>query len=132
MQSDTVRPARPKKSTRPKSSEKARRLIRATLRRCKNNQSAAARALRLPNQGQLRKMLLGTLKDTPEMKAAIVRANVRAKRAWSFEKLDPAQCVDPAHLKHVINDLSRLVETLRALTPKEGNHTNGNNLQNEV
>jgi hypothetical protein len=69
-------------------------------------------------------MMLGTLKDTPEMKAAIMRADARAKRAWGFEKLDPAQCVDPLRLKKAISDLGRLVETLRALGPMGDNHTN--------
>lgn len=125
------RTLRPKSAQNAKSSPEARRLIRAALRRHKTYRGVS-RALGLANHMQAVRMLKGVIRDTPEMKAAIVRANARAKRAWSFAKLDPANCVDPAHLKNVINDLSRLVETLRALTPKEGEHTNENNLQGDV
>lgn len=125
------RSLRPKSAQNAKSSPEARRLLRASLRRHKTYRGVA-KALGLSNHMQAVRMLKGEIRDTPEMKAAIVRANTRAKRAWSFEKLVPANCVDPAHLRNVINDLSRLVETLRALTPKEGERTNENNLQGDV
>jgi hypothetical protein len=76
-QSHTVRP---KSSERPKSlksSLQARKLIRAALKITKGNQSAAARLLKLPNQGQLRRMLLGEIKDTPSMLLALQRAERR-------------------------------------------------------
>lgn len=76
-----------------KSSAAARRLIRAALKR-HGSQRAAARALGLPNQAQLSKMLAGTIRDTPAMRAALARADARAKRAWAMVKVEQGACVD--------------------------------------
>src|SRR5258707_12707571 len=91
-----------------KSSLVARRLIRATLKRCKNgSQHEAARRLRLPNQAQLRKMLRGEIRDTPAMKAALARADMRAARAWAFEKVEEWATVDPALVLQSVERLER-------------------------
>jgi|SRR5579859_6153432 len=70
-----------------KSSRAARRLIRAVVKRA-GSQRAAARLLGLPTQAQLSKMLRGEIADTPAMKAALARADARAKRAWSMVRAD--------------------------------------------
>ena len=112
MRTDTVSPAKPKK---PKSSLAARRLIRAALRRHKNNNRAAARALGLPNAAQLQKMLRGAIKDTPSMKVALKRADVRADRARNFVKAESARTIDPAELRCVLKQLSETTRLLEAL-----------------
>src|SRR3989304_5055575 len=73
----------PKTSKRLKSSRRARELIRCALARY-GSQRKAARALGLTNQAQLHRMLHGLIRDTPAMKAAIVRAKERARRAYHF------------------------------------------------
>ncbi|MCS6909091.1 MAG: hypothetical protein NZM11_00755 [Anaerolineales bacterium] len=78
---------------KPKSSPEARKLIRAVLKQCGGNQREAARRLRLPNQAQLRKMLNGTIRDTPAMHAALMRARKRAERAWAMERPAPPKPV---------------------------------------
>jgi hypothetical protein len=72
-----------------KSTPAARRLIYAALRRCKNSQRGAARLLLLPNAAQLNKMKRGLIGDTPSMKAALRRADDRARRAWLMIPADP-------------------------------------------
>jgi hypothetical protein len=112
MRTDTVRPAKPKK---PKSSLAARRLIRAALRRHKNNNRAAARALGLPNAAQLQKTLSGAIKDTPSMKVALKRADVRADRARNFVKAESVHTIDPAELRCVLKQLDEAKRLLDAL-----------------
>lgn len=106
-----TRPRRPLKS-----SLAARRLIRATLKRCpRGSQHEAARRLRLPNQAQLRKMLHGEIRDTPAMKAALARADARAARAWAFEKADERQAVDALLVLESVVRLERELAMLKAL-----------------
>jgi hypothetical protein len=64
-----------------KSSQKARRLIEAVVKQCGGNEREAARRLQLPNHAQLRKMRRGQIGDTPAMRAALLRAEERARRA---------------------------------------------------
>lgn len=91
-------------------------MIGAALRRYKTTR-AAARALKLSNHMQLVRMLDGSIRDTPQMKMALARANARAKRAWSLIKLEEADCIDPAQIKPIVGELSRVLEVLRALAP---------------
>jgi len=112
MRTDTISPAKAKKH---KSSLAARRLIRAALRRHKNNNRAAARALGLPNAAQLQKMLSGAIKDTPSMKAALKRADVRADRARYFVKAESVHTIDPTELRCVLKQLNETTRLLDAL-----------------
>jgi hypothetical protein len=91
MARDTVRP---KTAKRTKSSRAARALIKAAIQRY-GSQRRAARALGLPNQSQLRKILLGLMKDTPAMRAAIARAKERARRAYYFVPPPPKNGAEP-------------------------------------
>lgn len=78
------RPLTPKPRKTLKSSLVARRLIRAAIKQC-GGQRGAAKALHLPNQAQLRKMLRGEIKDTKQMLAEIARRERLAHRTyWSF------------------------------------------------
>ncbi len=104
----------PQNRRSPKSSLRARRLIRATLRHCQNNQHAAARALRLPNQAQLRRMLRGEIPDTPAMQAALVRADARAARAWSLEKGDNS-AIDVQLVLASVEQIERELAVLKSL-----------------
>lgn len=97
-----------------KSTPAARRLIRAALRR-HGTQARAARALGLPSQAQLSRMLAGTLGDTPAMKAALVRADARGKRAWALVKETPAAGVDAEQVQAVIAEMETLVARLKSL-----------------
>ena len=116
----TVRPKEAKKPKLKKSSPEARRLIRAALRKHKSTRQAT-RVLKLSNHMQLVRMLKGEIRDTPQMKAAIVRADARGKRAWSLTRLDEAECIDPAQIKPIIGELERLLKQLQALTPNGHN-----------
>jgi hypothetical protein len=63
-----------------KSSPEARRLIRAALigkgrTRKQNSWAQVASILKLPTGAQAYKMYVGTIRDTPSMKAAIKRAD---------------------------------------------------------
>lgn len=87
------------------------------LKQCKGNQHAAARRLQLPNQAQLRKMLNGDMRDTPAMRAALMRAKKRADRAWAMEREDmkPVVCADQvrAELRVIINKAEALIYLLK-------------------
>jgi hypothetical protein len=102
----------PKRVKRLKSSLTARKLIRVALERHHNNQSAAARALRLPNQAQLYRILHGLIRDTPAMRAAIARAKERARRAYCFmppERGDNGHVIDYSELRIIVEQLNRLL-----------------------
>jgi len=79
-----TRPNLPKTRKKPKSSNAARKLIRSAYRHHKSIRGAA-RAIGLDNPMQLIRMMEGTMKDTPAMRAAIRRADHRARLAWSFK-----------------------------------------------
>ncbi len=108
------RTVRPKSAQNTKSTPEARRLIRAVMRRrATRTVRSAAHALRLANHMQLVRMRDGSIRDTPEMKAALARADARAKRAWAGERLESS--VDPLQLKAAVAELERAVKTLRLL-----------------
>ena len=73
-------------------SPEARKLILATLKKCKGSESAAARVLRLPVRSQLGRMLRGEMRETPAMKAAVIRAKARAadaaRKAFVMDRSD--------------------------------------------
>lgn len=102
--------------TRPqaKSSAGARRLIRAALKRHKT-QRAAAKALCLPSQAQLSKMLAGEIRDTPAMKAALARADARARRAWGMVKPEQGACLDRELLLAAVERLERELAQIKYL-----------------
>lgn len=106
---------RPARARKPKSSERARRLIECAVRR-HGSERAAARALDLPNQAQLNKLRRGLIRDTPAMKAALLRADKRAERAWRMVAA-PRQTteIDPEAVKQTIRDLYLKIATLAAL-----------------
>lgn len=89
-------------------------MIRAALRRY-NSQHKAARALGLPNQAQLAKMLAGEIRDTPAMKAALARADQRAKRAWAMVKEETLTVVDRDLILASVERLERELAMLKSL-----------------
>jgi hypothetical protein len=94
----------------PKSSAKARELIRAALKRTDDNHLAASKLLQLPNSAQMDKMLAGTIHDTPAMKLQIKLADERARRArLRLPRLTPN---GRAHLE--VDELDRLAEQCEA------------------
>lgn len=63
-------------------------------------------------------MLHGLIRDTPAMKAAIVRAKERARRAYHFippERGDNGHVIDYSELRIIVDQLTRLLA--RADTP---------------
>lgn len=103
--------------SKPKSSRTARQLINAAVKKFGSEVKAAA-ALGIPNSTQLNKMRKGTLHDTPAMKAAILEAKARAKRAFLFiprrrdiKPIDPA-AIDLA-LQTLDTDLMALAQLLQ-------------------
>jgi hypothetical protein len=100
-----------------KSTPAARRLIRAALKRCGNSQRAAARLLRLPNAAQLNKMMRGLIGDTPSMKAALRRADDRARRAWRMIPADPPddETIDRAAVHTLWCELKALTKRFEAM-----------------
>ena len=72
---------RQKTRRRLKSSLKVRRLLRAAVKRHKTYR-AVARLFGVSSHTYVIRMLKGTMRDTPEMKLAVARADERAKRAW--------------------------------------------------
>ena len=92
---------------KPKSSSAARRLIRAALRRHKT-QRAAARALGLPNQAQLRKMLAGEMQVTIQLRKVVCGTELQVVQ----EGLPSAIPVEPCYLgwQESLAQLAYLVE----------------------
>jgi hypothetical protein len=128
MKSRPVSQVPPKKAVRLKSSPEARRLIEAALRRAKGSERKAAHALGLPNQAQLNKMQRGLIRDTPAMKAALIRAGQRAKRAWSFvpQPSGPCDVVDKAAVATLWRELKALTKRFESIMPKD-DHGDSNN-----
>ena len=110
-----TQPTRPVTRPGPKSSVAARRLIKAALKRHKDNQRASARALRLPNHAQMMRMLRGEIGDTPAMRAAIERAETRAKRAYYLVHESDAPTVDVELLCQAVERVERELNTLKEL-----------------
>jgi len=101
-----------------KSSPEARRLIRAALhgRNSKgkpNSWVQVASILKLPTGAQAYKMYFGLIKDTPSMKAAIKRADARAKRAWSMVRLDHQE-IDCVQVLNDVRDVARRIAVIEA------------------
>jgi hypothetical protein len=104
-------PSRKSEKKRPtrKISSDARRLIVATVRRCKSER-AAAKLLKLKSHNHLRRMLRGEMSETPEMRAAVVRARARAQRAFLMSgKLTQASTVDVEELERAKRMLDELI-----------------------
>jgi hypothetical protein len=103
-----------------KSSPEARKLIKAVLKRCKGNQHEAARRLKLNNQSQLRKMLNGTLRDTPAMRAALKRADARARKAWLMEHRGDPPALDREIAQNTLSRMKRELSFLETLLQVNG------------
>ena len=108
----------PKTLKNAKSSSEARRLIRAALigkgrSRKQNSWAQVAAILKLPTGAQAYKMYVGSIRDTPSMKAAIKRADARAKRAWSMVRLDHQE-IDCAQVLNDVRDIHRRIEIIEA------------------
>lgn len=107
-------PKSPQNPKSPKSSIEARRLLRAAVRRFGSQRKAAA-ALHISSQAAFNKMLHGTLRDTKEMKAAILRADNRSKSAWLMVKLETVGDLDKSALAVIVKDVEQLLENIKAL-----------------
>jgi|SRR5579859_3191649 len=107
-----------------KSSPAARRLIRAAVAR-HHSQHKAARALGLPTQAQLAKMLHGEIRDTPAMKAALARADARARRAWAMVKDEPGPAVDVELVLTSVERVERELAVLKSLVRDYAKTANG-------
>jgi hypothetical protein len=120
MARDTIRPKTAKRPARTKSSPEARKLINIALRRYKSERQAA-RALRLPTYAQLNQMRRGLIRDTPAMKAALIRAGQRAKRAWSFvpQPSGPCDVIDRATVAALWKELKLLTKRFESIMLKE-------------
>jgi len=115
MPSHAVRPKSRSRSKSPKrSSPAARRLIESAVSRY-GSEVKAARALGLPNQAQLNKMRRGLIKDTPAMRAALLKAKARAKRAWAMVPEVHEATLDVETIQAQITMLGNDVEVLNHL-----------------
>lgn len=106
---------RPKPKNGPtRISPESRKLIRATLRRCHGNESEASRLLRLPVRSQLGRMLRGEMRETPAMRAAVLRARARAAKAFCWEQPDVTMA-DREHVRKLIGEVRWIIEVLEGL-----------------
>lgn len=102
----------------PISSAAARRLCEAAVKRYGSLRKAAA-ALGLKSHGQLYQIMKGRMRDTAEMKAALRRADRRAKRAWELVRDEgPAPRVDIDALRGAISAAERQLKLMRELMKK--------------
>ncbi len=108
---------RPKVQKNPKSSAAARRLIEAYVKVHKTERTAAKK-LGLKNHAQLGRMRRGEMRDTPEMKAALIKADKRAKRAWALAPDLTGAPVDTDVLRAQLSMLAADVEATIDLLPK--------------
>jgi len=60
-------------------------------------------------------MLSGAIRDTPSMRAALKRADVRADRARYFVKAESVHTIDPAELRCALKQLNETTRLLDAL-----------------
>jgi hypothetical protein len=91
-------------------SPEARKLILATVRRYKS-QRKAARVLRLKSHIHLVRMLKGEMRETPAMKAAVIRAKARASRAFLMERED-VPLVERERIARLVRDAKAIIEIL--------------------
>lgn len=104
----------------PISSAAARRLCEAAVKRYGSLRKAAA-ALGLKSHGQLYQIMKGRMRDTAEMKAALRRADRRAKRAWELVRDEgPAPHIDVAALRGAISVVDRQLKLMRELLKQHG------------
>jgi hypothetical protein len=86
-------------------SPEARTLIRATLRQCHGSERKAAALLKLANNAQLGRMLRGEISETPAMKAAVIRAKARAKRAFLMQHGEPVCIADLEKIRKTLDEI---------------------------
>lgn len=105
-----VRPGAKKRSRR--ISAEARSLILATVRRA-GSQRQAAKWLGLKNHMHLVRMLRGEMKETPQMRAAVLRAKDRARRAFLGEKPLP-NLLDLEKFRKAVAEVKWTIEVLES------------------
>lgn len=92
-------------------SAEALKLLKHTLKRCHGSERQAAKVLRLANHAHLGRMLRGEMRETPAMKAAVIRARARAKRAFLMEPMG-ASTVDMEQLRQIVKEARWVIEVL--------------------
>lgn len=109
---------------KPKSSSVARRLLEAIYKQ-EGSWERVAQRLGLKNRGHAWEMAKGIRHDTPEMKAAVRRAEHRAHRAFIGLKVSRQEVdVAPELIRLALTDLDRLRSKLRSLITEDGNGSN--------
>lgn len=104
----------------PRSSAPARRLAKAALKRYGSLRKAAS-ALGIKSHGQLYAIMNGRMYDTPEMKAALRRADRRAKRAWELVRDEgPRPRVDVEALRGSIQAIEYQLRLMRETLKRSG------------
>jgi hypothetical protein len=98
-------------------SRKARLLIEHVTRRHSLRQ--AARLLGLKNHGDLYAMKEGKIGETPEMTAAVFRAEQRARRAFLNVREPKPNVLNESLLESIITRFDPLLSELRSLLPKK-------------
>ena len=87
----------------------AKTLLRVTIRRC-GSLRKAAKVLRLPSHAQIPAMLEGRIGLTTAMKAALLRAEARAKRAYYMEPITNE--TDIEEVKKMVKELHEQADIL--------------------
>ena len=91
-------------------SPECRKLLRATIRRA-GSLRKAAKILRLPSHAQIPAMLEGRIGETAAMKAAVLRAEARAQRAFLMEP--SVECTfDREQIKKLVEQIREQVAVL--------------------
>lgn len=112
-----IQPRRPKRKHK-RLSRKARLLINhLTSKRVGLSLREAARRLGLKNHGDLYAMKNGKIGETPEMTAAVQRAEQKAHRAFLGAREPKTQALELSLLKVAVDKLSSILEELRQLVP---------------
>ncbi len=78
----------------------------------------AARLLGLPNFGQVQQMYRGLIRETDAMKAAVLRRQKRARRAFLGEHEPTVDTIDADAVKALVEQQASTIEQLKALLPK--------------
>jgi hypothetical protein len=107
-----TRPISYKLVKNPKTSMVTRRLIRAAMRGRTLRQ--AARLLRLNSHNQMIAMLTGRIRETPAMKAALKRAERRAREAFYFVEADEAH-ISCAEIALIASEVEKSSKQLNAV-----------------